>query len=138
MIGVSRIRLALFAALCAIWQSCPALAQSAPKELVEARAAFAKALAAKDLAALTNLTHFPLKNAVYREPDSIPRAKFASQAETYWREAKCLKSQPLKRAAKDEKDRGEWLVACDEGINIFYFGLFEGRWLHSAFENVGE
>ena len=118
--------------------AAPAFAEGPPHALVEARAAFAKALAARDVKALEGLAHFPLANAVQGEPPTIPAAKFAAQVKSYWREAGCLKAQPLERAAKDQRDRGEWLVACDGGNNIFYFKNYDGRWLHGAFENVGE
>ncbi len=105
-----------------------------PPPLATMRAAFAKAVAAKNIASVEALTSFPLKNVVENEPALIPQSAFAKSfsLNNYADMAGCLKTSPLERSPK----RGAWLVNCDG--NMFYFGLHNGQWRHTEYENVNE
>ena len=116
-------------------------ADKPPAELVAAREAFAAAVVKGDAAAAAKLSSFPLKNDVYREPKSIPEAKFASSMKVYAELKACLKSTPLRPAATKGKSKAagatpDWELDCDG--NILRFGLRNGQWLHTGYENVNE
>ena len=114
-----------------------ARAQSAPAELVKARAAFAAAVAANNEKAAAELSAFPLINRVEQEKPVIPRSEFRDLFETYREFGKCLGSDRLEpeTTAKDKKT-GNWLVNC--GGNFVLFGHKNGHWLHIGYENVNE
>ena len=114
-----------------------ARAQSAPAELVKARAAFAAALAANNEKAAAELSAFPLINRVYREKPAIPRSEFRGLLKTYRAFGKCLESDRLEPEKNPQDKRtGNWLVNCDG--NFVLFGQKNGRWLHIGYENVNE
>ena len=60
-----------------------ARAQSAPAELLKARAAFAAAVAANNEKAAAELSAFPLINRVDQEKPAIPRSEFRGLFKTY-------------------------------------------------------
>ena len=112
-----------------------AYAQAAPEALVKARAAFAAAVAAKDVKAAADLTYFPLKNTVYSAPPTISQPGFAKQFTIYVEMKDCLKSEPLEAVAAS-KGQKSWAINCNG--NVFHFALISGRWLHSEYENINE
>ena len=129
-----RAPLGLIAALAA---TSAFAADQPPAELRKLHADFATAVAKKDQAAVEKLTQFPLRNTVYRAPKSIPASKFKAQMRMYIELASCLKSQPLKPAAKTSAaPKGEWEIDCDG--NVVAFGLRNGNWRHTGYENVNE
>jgi hypothetical protein len=111
-------------------------AETAPADLVKARAAFAAAIAAKDVKAAEALTSFPLKNVVTSAPRTISQAGFARQFEIYEQMADCLQSAPLEYVPGGGGRPKSWIVNCNG--NIIYFALKQGRWLHNEYENVNE
>jgi hypothetical protein len=111
-------------------------AETPPADLVKARAAFATAIAAKDVKAAEALTSFPLKNVVTSAPRTISQAGFARQLEIYEQMADCLRSAPLEYVPGGGGRPKSWIVNCNG--NIVYFALKQGRWLHSEYENVNE
>jgi hypothetical protein len=113
-------------------------AEAPPPALAKARLAFATAVAAKDLSAISAITTFPLKAAVTGQPSSVARTAFAkfAQKNGYAEGAGCLKSEPLERADTHEHGANVWLVNCNG--NIFYFALANGVWRHSEYENINE
>jgi hypothetical protein len=111
-------------------------AQTPPADLVKARAAFAAAIAAKDVKAAESLTSFPLKNVVTSAPRTISQAGFARQFEIYEQMADCLQSGPLEYVPGGGGRPKSWIVNCNG--NIVYFALKQGRWLHDEYENVNE
>jgi hypothetical protein len=117
-------------------QGATALAnqKSPPPALATMRAAFAKAVAAKDIALVEALASFPLTNEVEHEPATIARTDFskAFSRNGYADMADCLKTSPLEAAPKG----AAWLVNCDG--NIFYFALRNGQWRHTKYENINE
>jgi hypothetical protein len=115
--------------------SAPA-AETPPEALVKARAAFATAIAAKDVKAAEALTSFPLKNVVTSAPRTISQAGFARQFEIYAQMADCLQSAPLEYVPGGGGRPKSWIVNCNG--NIVYFAFKQGRWLHSEYENVNE
>jgi hypothetical protein len=116
--------------------SVAAAAEAPPAALVEARSAFARAVAAKDIKAAEALTSFPLKNVVTSAPRTIPQSGFAHQFEMYEQMGDCLKSAPLEYVPGGGGRAKSWIVNCNG--NILYFALKQGRWLHTEFENVNE
>jgi hypothetical protein len=114
-----------------------ALAQSAPVELVKARAALAAAVAANDEKSAAELSAFPLINRVDQEKPAIPRSEFRGLFRIYREVVTCLRSGPLE-PEKNLHDRktGNWLVDC--GGNFILFGQKNGRWLNIGYENVNE
>ena len=129
-----RLSLALLAACAAT----PAFAaERAPADLDKLRAEFAAAVGRKDQAAVEKLTAFPLRNTVYRAPKTVPASKFKPQMRMYVALQSCLTSTPLRPAAKGgAAPAGEWEVDCDG--NVLAFGLRDGRWKHTGYENVNE
>jgi len=112
-------------------------AEQPPAELRKLRADFAAAVAKKNQAAVERLTAFPLRNTVYRAPKSIPASRFKTQMQVYVELASCLKSSPLKPATGGSAaPKGEWEIDCDG--NVVAFGLRNGQWRHTGFENVNE
>jgi len=116
--------------------SFAAAAEAPPAALVEARSAFARAVAEKDVKAVEALTSFPLKNVVSSAPRTIPQSGFARQVEMYEQMADCLKSSPLEYVPGGGGRAKSWIVNCNG--NILYFALKQGRWLHTEYENVNE
>ena len=102
----------------------------APIDLVNARAAFAAAVSANIEAGAAALTNFPLKNTVYKEPPKLARKAFSTLFANYRHMTACIKKTPL------VFERGAWLIDCDG--NLLRFGLRDGRWLHTEYENVNE
>ncbi len=120
---------------------CAASAEEPPPpELAKVRAAFAAAVAAKDINAMAGLSRFPLTNQVYGSPDKISRVDFASSVvvNDYAEHAECLRKAPLERDVREDKVRASWFVACDHGNNVFHFVRVGGRWVYGGFENIGE
>ena len=114
-----------------------ARAQSAPEELVKARAAFAAAVAANNEKAAADLSVFPLINRVYQEKPTLQRAEFGNLFGIYRQLGKCLKTDRLEpEKNSQDKSRGTWLVNC--GGNFVLFGLRGGHWRHVGYENVNE
>ncbi len=114
-----------------------ARAQSAPAELVKARAAFATAVAANNEKAAAELSAFPLINRVDQEKPAIPRSEFRGLFKTYREVGKCLGSDRLEpEKTPQDKKTGNWLVAC--GGTLVLFGQKNGHWLHIGYENVNE
>jgi len=128
------IRLALFALALA----APAHAAAPDPELKKFIAAFAEALKAKTPDTAAKLAHFPIRNAVYQEPETVSAKDFKSHfngiklAEFI----ACLKANAPTRSPAQSRRLGEWSVDCNG--NIFYFGKFDGAWRYSGFENVNE
>ncbi|MGA9850244.1 MAG: hypothetical protein WBQ45_21730, partial [Roseiarcus sp.] len=105
-----------------------ARAQSAPAELVKARAAFATAVAANNEKAAAELSAFPLINRVDQEKPAIPRSEFRGLFKTYREVGKCLESDRLEpEKTPQDKKTGNWLVDC--GGNLVLFGQKNGHWL---------
>ena len=133
---MSDFRILIASAAC-LALTAGARAQSAPAELVKARAAFAAAVAANNEKAAAELSAFPLVNRVYQEGPTVPRAGFRGLFNTYRKLGKCVRSDPLEQEKTPRgKKTGNWLVACDG--NYVLFGLKNGRWLHIGHENVNE
>ena len=108
-----------------------------PPELVAARVAFAAAVAKNDLPAATALSSFPLKNVVYRGPKTIAEAQFGSLFRIYRQFSDCLKSGSLQPTpVKGAAAAASWTIDCDG--NEVSFGLKDGRWLHTGYENINE
>ena len=115
----------------------PAIAAEAPPTaLVEARNAFASAVAAKNIKAAEALTSFPLKNAVFKAPKTISQAGFARQFEMYEQMTHCLKTAPLEFVRGGGGRPNSWTINCDG--NILYFAAKQGHWLHDEYENINE
>ena len=114
----------------------PSAAEKPPAELEAARAAFVAAVVKMDVAAATGLSALPLKNAVYRGPKSIPESKFGAQVKIYAAMKSCLKTAPLEPAPAKNPATREWMLDCDG--NVLSFGLKNGRWLHTGYENINE
>jgi hypothetical protein len=115
----------------------PVLATEAPPAaLVQARAAFAAAVAAKDVKAAEKLTNFPLKNTVFQAPPTISQAAFPKQMKLYAEMKDCLKTAPLELPSSGGGAPKSWTVDCDG--NLFHFALKNGRWLHDEYENINE
>jgi hypothetical protein len=120
-----------------------AVAESAaetPPELHKLRAAFAAAVAGRNIAAMAALSRFPLTNEVYGAPKSIDRADFASSVVVngYWDEADCLRTAPLEQDVREDKAKAAWFIACDHGKSIFHFTRDRGRWVYAGFETIGK
>jgi len=129
-----RVLIAAAASLASIHE---ARAQSAPADLVKARAAFAAAVAANDEQGAAALSAFPLINRVYQEKPAIARSEFRGLFKTYREVGTCLKSDRLEpEKTPQDKKTGNWLVNC--GGNFVLFGQKNGRWMHIGYENVNE
>jgi hypothetical protein len=113
-------------------------AEAPPAALAKARLAFASAVAAKDLPAVSAVTTFPLKVAATGQPPSVAQSAFPKfvQKNGYVENAACLRSGPLERADAHDHGANVWLVNCDG--NVFYFALAKGAWRHSGYENINE
>ena len=113
-------------------------AEAPPAALAKARLAFASAVAAKDLSAVSAVTTFPLKVAATGQPATRSAGAFPKflQKNGYVENADCLRSGALERADAHEHGVNVWLVNCDG--NVFYFALANGEWRHSGYENVNE
>jgi hypothetical protein len=108
-----------------------------PPELLTARTAFAAAVAKNDMAAAAALSRFPLKNVVYRGPKTIAEAQFGSVFKIYRQLGDCVKSGVLQPTpAKGGAAAAEWTIDCNG--NEISFGLKDGRWLHTGYENINE
>ena len=116
--------------------SAASAADRPPPDLVAARAAFAAAVAKNDMAAAAALSSFPLKNVAYRAPKTIPQAQFAAQFRMYRQFGDCVKSAPLLPTPAEGAAPAIWKIDCD-GHDL-WFGLRNGRWLHTGYENVNE
>ena len=116
-------------------------AEAPPADLVKLALRSSPQRSPRRISGLAGLSRFPVTNQVYQAPDKISRAGFGGQsvvANRYWEEADCLRKAPLQRDAGQEKAKGSWYVACDQGNNIFHFVRDGGRWAYGGFENVGE
>lgn len=115
-----------------------ARAEKPPADLEKIRAAFAAAVAAKDLQAVEALTSFPLKIVVEGDPPTVSLTAFPKvfRQNGYADSANCLKSAPLERAETKEGGARPWRINC--GGNLFYFALKNGQWRHSEYENINE
>ena len=108
-----------------------------PPELMAARTAFAAAVAKNDMPAAVALSSFPLKNVVYRGPRTIAEAQFGPLFKIYRQLGDCVKSGPLQATpAKAGAAPAAWAIDCDG--NEISFGLKDGRWLHTGYENINE
>ncbi|HLW93684.1 MAG TPA: hypothetical protein VKS78_20600 [Roseiarcus sp.] len=116
--------------------SAAVAADAPPQALVEARSAFAAAVAAKDLKATEALTSFPLKNVVTQRAKNDSEAGFKRQFEMYEQMADCLKRAPLEYVHGGGGRPNSWIVSCNGAI--LYFALIRDRWLHDEYENVNE
>lgn len=125
-------------ALLALVQANAAAAAGADAELKAFIADFAAKLGGGGVAAIESLAHFPLKNAVYREKETVSKGEFR-KAFAYIADKQfvdCLRKNAPQRAAGASKRLGDWSVDCDG--NVFYFAKFESQWRYSGFENVNE
>jgi hypothetical protein len=113
-------------------------AEAPPAALAKVRLAFASAVAAKDLPAVSAVTTFPLKVTATGQPSSVARSAFPkfAQKNGYLENAGCLRSGVLERADAHDYGANVWLVNCDG--NVFYFALANGAWRHSGYENINE
>ena len=102
----------------------------APVDLISTRTAFAAAVSANNEAGAAELTSFPLKQTAYKASPKLTRKTFPTLFADYRHMAACIKTTPL------VFERGAWLIDCDG--NILRFGLHDGRWLHTEYENVNE
>src|SRR5579863_2413183 len=93
--------------------SAAVAADAPPQALVEARSAFAAAVAAKDIKAAEALTSFPLKNVVTKAPKTISQAGFARQFEMYEQMADCLKSGQLEYVHGGGGRPNSWIINCN-------------------------
>ncbi|MCB1540591.1 MAG: hypothetical protein KDJ25_06990 [Rhodoblastus sp.] len=129
-----RAGLSLIAALAA---TSAFAADQPPAELRKLRTDFATAVAKKDQKAVEKLTAFPLRNIVYRAPKTVPASKFKAQMQMYVELASCIKADPLTPATKGgATPKGEWEINCDG--NVLAFGLRNGAWKHTGYENINE
>ena len=107
-----------------------------PPELADMRASFAAAVAANDIKAAEALTVFPIGNSAYAAPPKISLAAFPAQFKVYRQIKDCIAREPLTPAAADHPGLKDWELFCDG--NVLNFSLRNGKWRHTAYENVNE
>jgi hypothetical protein len=119
----------------ALWAATAA--PKAPPEMTRTIVDFAAALAAGDGKAAAELASFPLDNLVFKAPKTLSKSAFLKNFTAQKDIAACLVKTPPEQQLKNNKSvANSWSIDCNG--NIYYFGLRNGRWLYTGYENINE
>jgi hypothetical protein len=102
-----------------------------PPELKKMLDQFSEALTANNKAKASELSSFPLKNAVYGAKQTKSRKEFESSL----KESTAGFCYGEKMPEKDTNGK-DWALECDG--NVFYFGQRGGKWKYLGYENINE
>ncbi|HEY1961070.1 MAG TPA: hypothetical protein VGG69_01525, partial [Rhizomicrobium sp.] len=115
-----------------------------PSELENLRKVFSAAVAARDIARIAKLSHFPLAVDVYGSTPRLSEWEFMRDKQHFdgWFGggdpglARCLASQSLTMQRGKDFGAGAWSIDCSG--NEYYFARPDGRWAFVAYQNINE